>query len=207
MAEAITPYALTTQQRVKDRLQITTAAFDTLLLRLISAATDLIESSCNRRFKKTTYTNEVYSARGANPQFIFLKQIPVAVITTFQYRAGTPSNPAWTNFIADNYELLEGGESGIIKVYGGLPYGVNQVRVTYDAGYLIDFANAGTATHTLPFDLSDLCERLTVKLYKRKESEGKLNESFDGGSVTWKALLDDEDKMTIAKYRRDPPFA
>jgi len=213
MAESIVPYALTTRQRIKDRLTITAATQDVLVDRLISAATDLIESMTNRRFKKTTYTNEVYSVYGAKAEYIFLKQLPVIVLTSFQFRAGTPSNPAWTSFLVDTYELLQEGASGIIKVYGGLggifggfSGGINQTRVTYDAGYLIDFANAGTATHTLPFDISDLCERITIKLYKRRESEGKLNEAYDGGSVTWKDLLDAEDKLTIAKYRREPTF-
>ena len=211
MAEQAVPYALTTKARVKDRLQITATSFEALFDRLISSATDLIESMTNRRFKSTTYTNEVYSVYGANPQHIFLRQAPVTALTSFQFRTGTPSNPSWTNFILDTYELLQDGASGIIKVYGGVggiyggfSGGVNSVRATYAAGYLIDFANAGSATHTLPFDLSDLCERLVIKLFKRRESEGKLNEAYDGGSVTWKSLFDEEDKLTIAKYRREP---
>lgn len=207
MAETIVPYALTTRQRIKDRLTITTVNFDVLIDRLISAATDLIESSTNRRFKRTTYANELHSVRGANPQYIFLKQIPVASIASLQYRAGTPSNPNWGAFSMDYYELLEDGASGIIRVYGGLFAGVNQVRATYDAGYLIDFVNAGTSTHTLPFDLSDLCERIVVKLFKKREAEGRQSESFEGGAVQWRELLDEADKLVINKYRREPPFA
>lgn len=213
MAEIIVPYALTTRQRIKDRLTITAATQDVLIDRLISAATDLIESMTNRRFKKTTYTNEVYSVYGAKAEFIFLKQLPVVVLTSFQFRAGTPSNPAWTSFLADTYELLQDGASGIIKVYGGLggifggfSGGINQVRATYDAGYLIDFANAGSGTHTLPFDLSDLCERLTIKLYKRREEVGKSASAAGEASVSWKDLLEDEDLRTIAKYRREAPL-
>ncbi len=211
MAESIVPYALTTRQRIKDRLTITSANFDVLIDRLISASTDLIESLANRRFKKTTYSNELYSVKGASPQYIFLKQIPVANVSLLQYRAGTPSNPNWTALSPDYYELLEDGSSGIIRVYGGLFTGfyssINQIRVTYDAGYLIDFANAGTATHTLPFDLSDLCERLAVKLFKKRESEGRQSESFEGGAVQWRELMDEADKLMISKYRRDPLFS
>lgn len=213
MAETVVTYALTTKARVKDRLTITTAVQDTLIDRLISAVTDIIESMTNRRFKKTTYTNEIYSVYGANAEYIFLRQIPVTTLTSFQFRAGTVTTPAWTSFLVDTYELLEGGKSGIIKVYGGLggiyggfAGGINQVRATYDAGYLINFADAGSATHTLPFDISDLCERLVAKLYKRRESEGKLNEAYDAGSISWKPLLDEEDKLTIAKYRREAPL-
>lgn len=213
MAEVIVPHALTTRQRIKDRLTITATGFDTLLDRLISASTDFMEGECNRRFKRTTYLNEVYSVYGANPQFIFLKQFPVAALTSFQFRAGTPSNPNWSNFPVDTYELLQDGASGIIKIYGGLggifggfSGGINSVRATYDAGYLIDFANAGSSTHTLPFDLSDLYERLTVKMFKKREAEGRASESYEGGSITWKDLLDEADKAIINRYRRQPQF-
>ncbi len=211
MAEVIAPYVLTTRQRVKDRLTITVTTFDTLIDRLVSAATDFIEGECQRRFKSTTYANEVYSIYGAKPEYVFLKQAPISAITSFQYRSGTPSNPNWTSFPVDNYELLQDGASGIIRVYGGLSgnlmfSGINSIRATYTAGYLIDFANAGTATHTLPFDLTDLCERLTIKMFKKREGEGRASESYEGGSVTWKDLLDEADKMTIGRYRRNPQF-
>lgn len=210
MPEIVVTYALTTKGRVKDRLIITGVNFDTIIERLISSATDFIERACNRRFKRTTYTNEVYQVRGAPTQagskYIFLKQSPVSTLTALQYRAGTITSPSWTNFLANNFELVEDGTTGIIAVYGGVTSGINQVRATYDAGYLIDFANAGSATHTLPFDLSDLCERLVTKLYKRKESEGRQQEAYEGGSVSWKSLLDEEDKETIARHTRPPQF-
>ena len=50
---ATTAYALTSLQRVKDRLGLTSSGFDSLLERLINASTDLIESYCGRRFKET----------------------------------------------------------------------------------------------------------------------------------------------------------
>lgn len=207
MAEQIAPYALTTRQRVKERFAITSTSFDVLLDRIISGMTDFIEGECNRRFKKTTYTNEMYSVNGSSPRFIFLKQTPVILLTSLEYRAGAPSNPSWTNFLTDNYELLEDGRSGIIRMYSGISSGINQIRATYDAGYLIDFANAGTGTHTLPFDLTDLCERLVTKVFKKREAEGRSSESYEGGTVSWKELLDDADKATINRYRRLPAFA
>lgn len=208
MAEAVYSYALTTQQRVKDRLAITGTNFDTLFLRLINAVTDFTEGECGgKRFLKTTYTNEVYSVHARKQEYVLLRQAPVSVLTSAQYRAGTPSTPNWTNFIVDEYELLEDGKSGLVRIYGGVPYGTNAVRFTYDAGYLINFANAGdNSTHTLPADLTDLAERLITKLFKKRESEGKAVESFEGGSVTWRELLDESDQAIIARYRRLPAF-
>lgn len=202
MAETIIAYALTSRQRVKDRLGITSVDFDTLIDRLVSAATDFIESMTNRRFKEATYSNEVYSVYGDDEPFLLLKQAPVSALTLFQYRAGTVSNPSWTNYIADQFELVGDGVSGLIKVYGGLPKGVNIVRATYTAGFKIDFPNAGTATHTLPFDISDLCERLVVRAFKKREAAGVQTQAAGEAATTWASDLEAEDKLVIGKYQR-----
>ncbi len=204
MAEVILAYALTTVARVKTRLTITVNNHDTPLLYLINSVTDFIEGECNRRFKETTYTNEVYSPQGGH--FIVLKQSPVSSVASVQYRAGLKSNPSWTDFNADDWELMEDGQSGMIEAHG-LLHGTNLFRVTYVAGYKINFTNYGdNNTHTLPADVTDLCERLVVRWFKRRESGGKQSEGLQGGSINWKDELDSEDKATLARYKRIPNF-
>jgi hypothetical protein len=202
MAEVVISHALTTKERVKNRLTITSTGFDTLFDRLISGVTDYIESQCDRRFKETTYTNEIYSIYNSNQTHLVLKQAPVSALSSVQYAAGTPSNKSWTNYSADDYELVDNGAIGMVKFYGAIPTGSNPIRLTYTAGYKIDFANAGSATHTLPFDLSDLAERLVVRWFKRRESEGKKNEGYDQSRIEWSTELMPEDKETIFKYKR-----
>jgi 1-acyl-sn-glycerol-3-phosphate acyltransferase len=104
---------------------------------------------------------------------------------------------------ADDYELMEGGETGIVRLYG-IYGGDNNLRVTYTAGYKIDFDNPTNANnHTLPQDLTDLAERLIARLYKKRESEGRNIETLDGGSsITWGSFLTDEDKDIIGRFRR-----
>lgn len=200
MAEQIYTHALTTVARVKDQLSITVSGHDSVLTRMINEATDLIETMCDRRFKSTTYVNEVYSHQGG--PYLVLKQAPVTALTTFEYAAGYPSNKAWTSFLATEYELSGDGQSGIIDGQAGFPKGSNIMRVSYTAGYLIDWGNAGAATHTLPADLSGLCERLVIRRFKKREAEGKSSESFDGASVTWDTKLNNEDMAIINKYKR-----
>lgn len=210
MAEQVVTYAITTKARVKDRLAITIADHDTLLDRLISAVTDFVEGETARRFKESTYTGataEVHSLPGNFQDYLLLKHAPVTAITLIEYRAGTPATPGWTALTADEYLLTEDGKSGIVRLYTRFPAGTNVLRVSYTAGYKIDFANAGTAAHTLPFDLSDLAERLVVRWFKRRELAGKASEGLPGGSnVSWKDLLDSEDIATINRYRRLPQF-
>lgn len=195
-------HALTTPDRVKVRLNVTVTNFDTLLGQLVASATDFIESACNRRFLQTTYTNELYDGAnvdGSPKSYLILRNTPLASVSAIQYRTGAKSSPVWVDFQADTWQ--EDLRLGVIRV--GLPSGFQNIRVSYVAGYKIDFANEYTvANHTLPHDLSDLCERLVTKLFKRRESEGKTVESFNQSSVNWGAFLEDGDRETIANYSR-----
>ena len=200
MAEQIYERALTTVQRVKDRLVITSSTNDAVLLRLVNACTDFIEGQCDRRFKETTYTNEVHSIVDGQKEVI-LNNTPVSALTSTQYRAGMPSSPNWTDYPTDSVELSEDGSTGIIHAFGRLVRGSNAFRATYTAGYKINFANAGDMnTHTLPADITDLCERLVVRVWKRREAEGKTSEGINGSNIGWAKELNEEDKMILNKY-------
>lgn len=208
MAEQVIDYALTTRNRVKDRMSITAAGFDTLFDRLVSGVTDFIESQCGRRFKETAYSGEVYSIYNDGQKHLLLKQFPVSVLSSIQYAAGIPGNKVWTNYGASDYELVMDGkdgvtsESGLVRFYGFLPKGTNTIKVAYTAGYKIDFSNAGNSTHTLPFDISDLAERLIVRWFKRREAEGKSSEGTGDARVDWAKELSAEDLLTIDRYKR-----
>jgi hypothetical protein len=88
--ETVYPYALTTLQRVKDRLEITPNDFDPILTRMINAATDFIERECGKsglerypndgHFVQKTYTNEVYSIHGTKQIYLPLRNAPVTYL-------------------------------------------------------------------------------------------------------------------------------
>lgn len=205
--ELIASRALTTLERIKTRLSLDNANNDTLIERLIMGVTDHLESLCNRKFGEATYTNEIYSIQSGGMDMLALKQTPVTALTSLQYRAGTPTTPAWTSYLSDDYELVNDGKSGLVRVYGGIYRGSNTIRATYTAGYKIAFDTpADSALHTLPFDLSDLAERLITKRLKKRDHEGKLNESFDGGTLTWDAFIDASDREIVNRYTRLPSF-
>jgi len=205
-------YALTTLAKVKARRDIPSAdtSHDTLLERLIVQATDLIEQECGgRRFKAATYTEQVYS-KDQGQQMVFLRNWPITVMTAAQYRAGTPDVPAWTDLLGSEYEVEDGlgyENNGIVRVYGGVS-GTNTLRFTYTGGYLINFAAEDTpASHNLPWELTDLCERLTLALFNKRTDDGKSQMSSQEVSITWSTLLTDPlDKRIIQRYQR-PRFA
>ena len=215
-------YALTTLERVKTRLEITTTSWDTFLERLINSVTDYIEGQCGlargHHFVTTEYFNEIYSVMTGRQTYLILRAAPVTVLTKFEYRAGTVTNPAWTSFIPDQFELknpqptpndTDGTKmwwpSGIVRVYGVLPRLMdNMLRVTYTAGYAVDWSNEADSTkHFLPADISELADDLVVRWYKRRELAGQTGQTLEGQTVTgWRNELDKDDLDTITRNKR-----
>ena len=130
--------------------------------------------------------------------------LEISGLISFEWRAGNPSTPSWTAFIQDQFELEEQGYAGIIRVYGHIPYMYsNMLRATYVAGYALDWQNAGNGTtHQLPTDLTECCENIVIRRFKRRELAGKSSESLQGATTAWKDKLDDSDLQTIQKYTR-----
>jgi len=198
-------YALTTKERVKARLGITNADVDDIIVGMTYAVTDLIEKHLGRRFKETTYTNEIFSGLNqSHPvDFLLLPNAPVTALTTFESNQGSLTSPSWAAVDANSYyldELL----NGIQMVGGFLPRGHRNLRVTYTGGYKIDFDNfTDDALHTLPADLSDFAERLCVKLYNKRSIEGQSTSNFAESNITWESLITTAEWALIAPYKRN----
>lgn len=193
-----------------------TVAFDTVLTRMINWATNYINNECGvLSFVQQTYINDTYSISNPRQDRLVLRNTPVFSISSFQYRAGTPTNPSWTDFIPDQYELIDPRTdpisgliwypSGTVRVYGALPtISSNAVRATYVAGYPVDWANAeDRSTHLLPGDLTSVCENLVVRRFKRRTLAGQNSMSLEGASTQgWRDKLDAEDLSVIGQYKQ-----
>lgn len=271
--------AITSKARVKDRLGITSTAFDTVLDRLILATTARIEAMCNRKFMQATYTNELYdgaSISGARGSILIVKNAPILSISSVQYKTGLNSNPTWYSYDADDYDVdLTAG----LLYFGRLPAGRQNIRLTYTAGYsgfnvgittvwvfnatpsgTVDGTNrtftlpvnasqvvvyadgvrisssnyaftADTDTITfnagyqpvttisvdylpsddvaseddpaLPLEVVEVCEEVVVRLFKKRDSEGRSSETFRESQVTWNEnVFTKENIATIKNYRR-----
>lgn len=219
--EVVSPYALTTLARVKERLTITTTDFDTKFIRWINSVSTFVEQQCGgRAFVKRTYPNETFSFGARREIYLNLRNFPVWSVSSFQWRAGPPSNPQYTSFAPDQYELMNPQPvptdpqnqiwypDGQIRIYGVLPtiYS-NAIRVSYVAGYPVDWPNAGNGTtHLLPADLTDLVENLITRRFKRREFAGKSSEGLTGATTSWRNTLDIEDQETLDAYTMAPIF-
>ena len=190
-------------------------AFDTVLTRMINWASDYIHNYCGvTSFVQQTYVNDTYSIDSTGQDTLILRNKPVFSISSFQWRAGTPTDPNWTDFIPDQYELINPQTdpasgtlwypSGMVRVYGVLPrlYS-NMIRATYVAGYSVDWANAeDRSTHWLPGDLTSVCENLVVRRFKRRQLAGQNSQSLEGASTQgWRNSLDAEDIDVLNQYK------
>ncbi len=205
MPFSLETYALAQVADVKTSLDISASTWDQLFIDLVNSATDAIEFYCGgRRFGTTTpvptYTNEVYESDFAleddgRANWLQLKNWPVLSVTSVQYRTGTTT---YNTYDTSSYETYL--DSGQIYFYGGVPRGPKAIRVTYQAGYLIDWASQ--ANHTLPHDLTRACIKLVAREFDSRKAQGKLNESVGGASITWKDGLPEDIKSMLSSYRR-----
>ena len=135
--------------------------------------------------------------------------LEISGLINLQYMSGTPvTNPAWTNYIPDQFKLKDNGRAGIVRVYGLIQRIYDSaIRATYWAGYLINWANAGDyLTHTLPADLSGAVETLVIRQFKRRQTGGAATQSLGGSSMSWDKDLPTEVKDVINRYRRAPIY-
>lgn len=198
---ASVPYAITTTAKVKSYLALTStdAARDAVIDTMVSAVTDFIENYCGRKFISTNYV-EIKDTTAAKT--IFMSNRPVITLTSVEYRAGVPSNPTWFTYSADAY--LSYLKPGFIRFFGGMVAFPQAFRLTYTAGYLIDFTNElNPALHTLPFDLTQLATELVAKKFNLRFAQGIKSESTEGQSITYAAPgeLSDDHKQMLNSYK------
>lgn len=199
---AVVAHALTTRDRVKDKLpNVSNTNFDTLIDRLIDSVTDFVETVCDRRFLKTTYTQEIYDGRndsGSSKTTLRLKNFPVDSNATFtlEYKTGTNT---WTAFVSTDFVVDY--DSGIVHmVDGSFPNGFRNIRATYDAGYGIDFTTP--ANHTLPYDITEAVEELVIRKFKKRENYGRSSQSAGNDQISWLDSIDKEIMEVLHRYQK-----
>jgi len=182
---ATTPhaYALTDLDTVKEALGIVTATDDNLLTRLINAVTDYAERHCGRRFKDTTYTDELYSGDGDYE--LILKQCPLtdtqAVIVKID------------DVVVDAADYYTIKPEGVLHKNSGWATGIQNIKVTYSAGF--------AAT---PSDIEQACIELVGLIYKRAKNAELRSETIGSYAVTYADVKASPFAMDILNfYRKD----
>lgn len=151
-------YALTTLADVKESLNIPSSnhTYDNLIIRKINQATAMIENYCDRRFKATDYTDELYNG-AENMDQLVLKQRPIIGSVTLKVRD--------TALNLNDFETVESdlifadADSGVLNLMFRTAGRWGRYAATYRAGY-----------ETIPDDLAEACTSLAAYLVNTADS-------------------------------------
>lgn len=190
---ALNAWALTTVAEVKTYLTIAVSTYDTLLEDLIDSCSDWIEAMAGgRRFKDIgTDVTQYYDGgeRNRERKRIFLKNFPINAFTSVAYSSGPYDALVWTSFSAAS-DFIRADLRGELYFPGGLPAGVQNIRVVYKGGYT-----------TIPDDLNLACKKLVAKEFNKRKAQGFTNESVGGGSIGWNEKVDPSVRDILNRYR------
>ncbi len=201
---ATVDFALTTKEKVKSRIPELdeNTDLDSMIEDMINECSAWIESFCERKFLETTYTNELYDGVGAGRNLkpsLLLKNFPVLVdsISSFQYQL---SSTEWESFMVTSYVVDYA--SGIIRMTNGfLPAGWRNIRVTYTAGYKINFEDE-SEDHNLPYDIVQACTKLVIREMKRRQTIGVGQQTTGDNTVSYLDHVDKDILQTLEKYKK-----
>jgi hypothetical protein len=182
-------YHLTTISRIKKKLSITEDGWDNVLNNISFGITDFIQSQLNLILKEQEH---IEILDGKNEK-ISLLNIPVLEIVKIEKLI----NEEWQEQKIPKFNP----KTGILNYKAQT--GFQNIRITYVAGYKINFENQEDLTkHNLPFEISELAERLIIRQFNKLKDEGKNSVSFDNSTTSWSELLDKTDKEIIGRYKR-----
>lgn len=184
-----TEKSLTTTTLVAQHLNLKDENGDILepevLKLIVNQVSGLIERYCNRSFLHASYTEDIYDT-----DIVQVHALPIDRSVPVQIADEEGNFGKYTGSI-------EHSQAGIVKVNKKVDVG----RIVYTGGYRIDFSHPNDETlHTLPFEITGLATQLSARVYEKRFSEGKSNESVEGQSISWSQFLTSEDKALLDTY-------
>lgn len=176
---------LTTKEKVKALLGISGSSEDAVLDSLIGSFTAFFETQTSRKIEQITVTDYF----NGGEQDLFLSNLPVLSVTSVKQNAGTQAVPDWQTVAAGDYTTYF--DIGMIRHASAFPSGSRNIEVVYSSGYA-----------AVPADIDLIAQMLVARVYEQRRAQGKSSESIGDANVSWKTDLTDEQKATIASYRK-----
>lgn len=219
MAISLADNALTTLATLKEDLGISGSSDDEQLKRIINAASDRVETYCQRSFYRVT--TETDRVPGYGWTKIYLARTPVNSITSVTYDGDTVDS--------DNYTLRD-ARSGLVEKSGGWNWSAHQVNnitsdplpgterylylFTYDGGWYTpkQYDDDNDNTRALPWDIEDACLEICRMLWFAKKRDPSItaeklmdwNASYGSNAATVDAAsgLPTSAIVTLKRYKR-----
>jgi hypothetical protein len=178
---------LTTLARAKEWLSITATTDDALLGRLVSSASDAIQTYLNRTLDSQAYT-ETRDGPGGNR--LMLANYPVTAVASVHVD-GLPV-PLSTGYGVPGYMF----NATSITLRGRLfTQGVQNVVVAYTAGY-----------SSVPNELEQSCIELVGLRYKEKDRIGLVSKGLAGETISYSQKdFSSAIKTTLQNYKKVIP--
>lgn len=158
---------------VKDYLEITDIAGDTLISELISGHSAFVENYCSRSFAASSYLSEKFSLESDLVSKIKTKHYPIISVASLIDNGATI--PVTDYQVDKETGIIELKEAAITQsIYGRyFSKGVGKVVISYRAGY-----------ETIPKDLEISVARQVAKIYSLKDHDGMKSEKMGSYSFT-----------------------
>ncbi len=200
---ALSSHALTLTDTVKDELGITGSTLDSVIERLINAASREMERIAGRHFERVTAQQDMVASFGSTK--LILPRAPVSSVSAIA-ELDIEGNVVLT-YDASTYRV-DDAEAGLVERPQGwdstaqMAWGVRlhalqgserkSIRVTYDAGWITPwqedaaYPGGSVGTRDLPEDLEEACIQAACHLYARRgESMAIKSEKMGDASVTY----------------------
>ena len=186
---------LSTLANVKQYLNSQTTLQDSLLQRLLSAASNLMQTWMSRNIALTTYSE---TRNGLGSPVMSLLNTPVTNVSSV-YVNGVSVSPRPPLNQTTGSGLGYGFTFDDARVMlSGLTFcrGMQNVTINYTAGYA-----------TTPFDIEQAAIQLTAEWFKYKDRIGKVSEGIEGQPITFSVKdIPPGVLMVLQTYRRSTPI-
>jgi uncharacterized phiE125 gp8 family phage protein len=174
----LSPYALTTVEKVKRLLHTSSTTDDDLITELINSCSAKIERLCNRQFLARAYTERM---DGHDTHKLVVKHYPINEITAIYEVSGAGSEEE-TELIADTIYRYD-SETGIIELIADV--WTSAFDTAFAAGFLNYEVQYNGGYATIPDDVDMVCRELVVEAYNLSKRDSTLrSESLGDYSYT-----------------------
>lgn len=191
---------LTTKEKVKALLNITSTSFDTVLDELIKGVSSFFYGEVDYDIKYEAGVTETKRGNFSKNLYLSKKLNVIEVTKVEKQNGGTLRTPTFEELDIETFIVDPETQNSILSdnIYDNSYY-----RITYNGGYLIDFTNeTDPIKHNLPADIVKCCNDLVIQQYLKRKSQGISDEMFEGSKILWREDISDYAKNVLFKYAK-----